>query len=138
MPKNKRVVFDTNVYVSLFAFPGGKLDRLWELAIGRIFDLFVSPFILDEFEEVALTKFHHTKEDVDFLRERILNVAQVVHPSEPVTVISQDHPDNEILSCALAARADVLVTGDKKHLRKLNTFGSIAILLPAEFLGRLP
>ncbi len=138
MKEKKRVVFDTNVYISLFGFPGQTaMVRLWELAVSGRFDLFVSPFILEEFQVVGLTKFHHSESDMEFFMERIINVAKLVYPSENVNVIPQKHPDNKILSCALAAEADFLVTGDKKHLVKLNTFKGISIFLPAEFLNRI-
>ena len=41
------------------------------------------------------------------------------------------------LSCALAAEADFIVSGDKKHLLALRQFQGIPIISPAEFLRRL-
>jgi predicted nucleic acid-binding protein len=43
-----------------------------------------------------------------------------------------------ILECALAAEADFIVSGDKKHLLVLRRFRGIPIVSPAEFLRRLP
>ncbi len=103
-----KVVFDTNIYISLFSFPGKtNLNRLWELAVSRRFELYVSPFILNEFRKVCLTKFHFEEKDIDFFMERILSTAHVVEPSESVDVIPEKHADNEILACAVAAEADV-------------------------------
>ena len=45
----------------------------------------------------------------------------------------EDEPDNRILECALAARADTVVTGDR-HLLKLKRFRDILIASPRQFL----
>jgi len=41
-----------------------------------------------------------------------------------------------VLECALAARADAIVSGDKKHLLALIEFRVIPILGPGDFLRR--
>lgn len=41
-----------------------------------------------------------------------------------------------VLECALAARADWIVSGDKKHLLSLREYRDIPILSPAVFLRR--
>ena len=43
-----------------------------------------------------------------------------------------------VLEFALAASADCIVTGDKKHLLPLRRFRDIPILAPGDFLRRLP
>lgn len=45
--------------------------------------------------------------------------------------------DNQILACALEARADYLVTGDLKHIYPLQNVGRVKIVSPAEFLAIL-
>ena len=48
-------------------------------------------------------------------------------------------PDDEmILECALAAEADYIVSGDKRHLLPLRQFRGIPIVSPPDFLRRLP
>ncbi|MBI5572562.1 MAG: putative toxin-antitoxin system toxin component, PIN family, partial [Desulfomonile tiedjei] len=46
-------------------------------------------------------------------------------------------PDNRILECAVAAQADVVVTGDH-HLLALKTFEGIPIVRLADFLRMFP
>ena len=47
-------------------------------------------------------------------------------------------PDDEmILECALAAEADYIVSGDKRHLLALRQFRGIPIVGPADFRRRL-
>jgi predicted nucleic acid-binding protein len=42
-----------------------------------------------------------------------------------------------VLECALAAEADYIVSGDKKHLLALREFRGISIVSPAEFLRKI-
>ena len=50
---------DTNVLVSAILF-GGKPSRIVELAKDGLIELFVSPFILTEFEDKLKSKFGYT------------------------------------------------------------------------------
>ena len=63
----------------------------------------------------------------------IQEFAQVVRPKATVRVITEDESDNRILECALEARADVVITGDR-HIQQLRTFQGISIVSPREFL----
>ncbi len=54
---------------------------------------------------------------------------------EPVSVkASRDPNDDHILGCALAAGAQILVTGDR-DLLELHPFRGISIATPAQFLA---
>lgn len=53
-----------------------------------------------------------------------------------IDIIKVDPSDNIILSCALTAGAQYIITGDK-HLLSLMTFQKIRILKPKEFLRLL-
>jgi predicted nucleic acid-binding protein len=54
-----------------------------------------------------------------------------------VNAVKEDPDDNRILECALAAGAEVIVSGDG-HLLRLTAYEGIAILTPRDFLGTLP
>ncbi|MGH9434052.1 MAG: PIN domain-containing protein [Terriglobia bacterium] len=46
-----------------------------------------------------------------------------------------DDPDDErVLECAVAAEADAIVSGDRKHLLRLGSFRSIPVYSPRQFL----
>ena len=47
-----------------------------------------------------------------------------------------DPDDDEVLACALAAKADLIVSGDS-HLLNLKSYQGIEIVRPAEALKRL-
>lgn len=52
-----RVVLDTNVYISIFAYPDRPLFQIWEHAIYRRFQLIVSPAIIREVASVLRREF---------------------------------------------------------------------------------
>ena len=132
-----RVVADTNVLISALAFHGGT-RRIWTLAEERRFRLFVSPFILRELETNLCAKLKLPADAVSLLIEEVRLLGTVVEPHGSVAVIRGKEADNRILECALEAEAeaDLIVTGNMKHIRPLGSFQGIAILTPREFLDR--
>lgn len=58
-------------------------------------------------------------------------------PTETRTPGLRDRDDEAVLACALAARADLVVSGDD-DLRALGSHRGIAIVSPAECLLRVP
>lgn len=86
-----------------------------------------------EFRKILEVNFRLSKEEADAAVELVRTSAEVVEPQGRLAVITAKDDDNRIPECAVAAKADFLVTGDKKHVRKLETYGGIEILLPAEF-----
>ena len=65
----------------------------------------------------------------------ITSLAGIFAPVEKISLLEEDPADNRILECALAAGADVIVSGDK-HLLALKTFRDMPILSPAECLEK--
>lgn len=63
--------------------------------------------------------------------------AELVFPTHRATGATTDPDDEKILEAALAAEADYIVSGDKKHLLVLKEYEGIPILSPGEFLRRL-
>ena len=129
-----RVVLDTNVLLSALAFPGSKPDRVLQRVRRGEVELFLSPFILAEFERILRDKFRFTKRQTDERVTAIRHMATLVEPTERITLVAAKDDDNRILECALAARADYLVTGDKEHLLPLRSVGPTQIVTPAAFL----
>ena len=52
-------------------------------------------------------------------------------------MIEGGHPDNRILECAVAANADYLVTGDRRHLLPIGEHGGTRIINARLFLSAL-
>lgn len=72
---------------------------------------------------------------LDELLTRYLNVAIVVEPAT-VPQIVRDPDDDHVLACALAARAELIVTGDD-DLLTIKTYQDIPIVTAAEALRRV-
>jgi putative PIN family toxin of toxin-antitoxin system len=127
-----RIVADTNIYISALNFAGTAEEVL---ALGRagIVEVFISPPILEEIGGVLLRKFRWTAPRVREATRSIRSFATLVHPEESVKVVREDEADDRILECALAARAEAIVTGDQ-HLLKLKRFRGIPIMSPRDFL----
>jgi putative PIN family toxin of toxin-antitoxin system len=131
-----KVVFDTNVYISAFLVPGGQGEGAFRLAhLGR-FDLYTSVSILTETANVLRTKFHQPEQDIQAALKLISRTAHILRPTIRVSAL-RDPPDNRVLECAVAAQADLLVTGDR-HMLKLKEFQEIGIVRLADFLRMFP
>src|ERR1017187_3426275 len=128
-----RIVLDTNVLVSAAITPHGKVSIIMDLVNDGRLELFISPFILYEMDYV-LARYGWDQAKIKEALEAIKEVSEVIEPKVTIDIIKTDPPDNRILECAVAAKADVLVTGDRKHIHPLGTFRSIKILTPSEFL----
>jgi predicted nucleic acid-binding protein len=63
-------------------------------------------------------------------------LATLVTPAAIPTTVRNDPSDDHILACALAAPADLIVSGDA-HLLNLKTFHRISIITAAEAIDRI-
>ena len=66
--------------------------------------------------------------------DRFWSFGLLVIPTENLRIVANDPDDDRILECALAANANVIVSGDQ-HLLKLGRFRTISITTPRQFLG---
>lgn len=66
----------------------------------------------------------------------LTKISELVSPKIALDVIKEDPPDNRILECAIAGKADLIVSGDR-HLRQLKTYQGIPIVRPVDFLRTL-
>jgi len=131
-----QVILDTNVLVSALLF-SGKLGRIVE---GWKFGIFVPVFSRETFDEfrkvLAYPKFSLTVQEIAALIEDdILPFCEVVEIGEEILSVCQDPADDPFLSCAVAASADYIISGDK-DLLTLGNFRSIPIVTVAAFLQR--
>ena len=131
-----KVVFDTNVVASASFWRGAPFDCLAAWAQGRCVAV-VSPALLAEYHETIeeLRLDYPGRKYVAWV-EALTESAELVFPVERASGATPDSDDEMILECALAAEADFVVTGDKKHLLPLRQFRDIPIVNPAEFLRR--
>lgn len=130
-----RVVFDTNIYISALAIPGGNAEDAYLEAVRGTFELYTSVAILTETARVLQMKFDWAEDKVREAVRAISQVATVLRP-RPTLHILKDEPDNRILECAIAAQAEFVVPGDR-HLLALKHHANITMISLAEFLTKL-
>ena len=130
-----RVVFDTNIYISALAIPGGNAEDAYFEAVRGTFELFTSVAILTETARVLQTKFDWEEDKVRKAIRDISQTATVLRP-RPSLHILKDEPDNRILECAIAAQAKYVVSGDL-HLLALTHHADIVMISLIDFLTTL-
>jgi len=119
-----RAVLDTNVLVSAMISSAGN-EALLVLAInqGLVMPCF-SPAILLEYSDVLLRpRFGFSADDVIALMD-LLHRHGSLFETLPVVRSSPDPDDDKFIACALAVKADFLVTGNKKHFPQTEVIGS--------------
>jgi putative PIN family toxin of toxin-antitoxin system len=130
-----RAVADTNVVVSGLLWPGPSRQVLDRARLG-IIELYTSPPLLLELEDVLRRdKLVGRLKLAGSTPRRLLlsysTLAQIVVPQEVPPIIKQDPDDDAVLACALAARAEAIISGDR-HLLDLGRFQAIRIITAAE------
>ena len=123
---------DTNVIVSALVF-GGLPRRIFELVEGGYCELFYAAEIQEETRRVLRDKFGWDEDRLDRYLRTLWSLGKRVVLRHRVNAVREDPDDNRILECALAADADVIVSGDR-HLLKLGAYEGITILTPRDFL----
>ena len=130
-----RVVFDTKIYISALAIPGGNAEDAYLEAVHGTFELYTSVAILTETARVLQMKFDWAEDKAREAVQAISQVATVLRP-RPTLHILKDEPDNRILECAIAAQAEFIVSGDR-HLLALKRHAGITMITLADFLTKL-
>ncbi len=131
-----RVFLDTNLIISALNFPGNERLVL-ELALRGRFEFYLSLFILEEVAGMLVRKFGWDEERTAQAIRVIENAATVIEPLRLPEVIEGGHADNRVLDCAVAASADYLVTGDRRHLLPLGEHRGASIVNAPRFLSAL-
>lgn len=128
----KRVVLDTNIFVSM-ALGGlvGKINDEWRA--GK-FILVVSEDIVSEYLEVLQRpKLRLKSRTIAAIVNRVYRKAEFVMPEEKIFVVLADTSDNKFLEAAITGQTDYIVSGDK-HLLDLTEYQSIPIITAREFI----
>jgi uncharacterized protein len=131
-----RLVFDTNVLLAGI-FTRGVCESLLDLSLGSAeHTILCSQYILDEFLDAAVRKFHAPAAEARRAMDTIRRQVEIVAPLDVTPGACRDADDLPILGTALAAKADSLVTGDR-DLLQLQSFQEIAIVSPRAMLTRM-
>ena len=129
------VVVDTNVMISGLFWGGLPFEVVATCVAGQA-RLAISTEILTEYERVGHE--FQKKHPAVFLGQMLSQVAAtalLVEASPLDGPVCRDPKDEMFIACALAAKADCLVSGDKDLLVLDGKF-SFGIIRPREFLAR--
>ena len=132
-----RAVADTNTVVSAFLWGGVPAEVLAAARAQRL-TLFTSAALIAELEDVLsrekfAARILQVGSTVADLIAGYRALAQLVRTAEIIPV-SRDPDDDQVLACALAADAGLIVTRDQ-DLRTLDPFRTIRILPAREALA---
>ncbi len=135
-----RVVVDTNVVISGLFWRGAP-QQLLNAARSHLIDLFTSPVLLAELSNVLRRdKFAERLAAIGVESNDLIMgyaaLAKVIKPADSISIITDDPDDNSVLECAIAAHADVIVSGDH-HLLKMSSFRNVPILTTHQMLEQI-
>jgi putative PIN family toxin of toxin-antitoxin system len=135
-----RAVIDTNVLLAALLWHGPPHALLAQVRSGSL-GLVSSPALLAELTEVlGRSKFDAILVRSKTSREKALaevrQLAEVIEPPPLPQPVCRDPDDDEVLALAIAAQADLIVSGDN-DLLVLQQFNGIPILNPAQAAAML-
>jgi uncharacterized protein len=132
-----KVVFDTNVVVSAALYEKSLPALLLSLGLEGKIRFFVSPALLNEYVTVLKRpRFKLGEKEITELMGKINRKASIVTPTKRLKIVKGDEPDNRILECAVKAKADFIVTGNKRHF-PFEEFKGSKIVTPREFINSI-
>jgi len=128
-----KAVIDTNVFIS--SFFGGNPRRIIDLWRTEKLTLCLSKDILDEYIEVLGRIGLEGEDELHELLGLFSKGFNLIFTTKTPTInaVEADPDDNKFIECAVAFKADVIITGDKA-LGEVQAYNRIKILTPAQFL----
>ncbi|MCK4641290.1 MAG: putative toxin-antitoxin system toxin component, PIN family [Candidatus Marinimicrobia bacterium] len=127
-----KIVLDTNVLMSgiFFSGPPHEILKLWW--DGQI-ELLISDVIFKEYQRVGLVLAKkYPGIDISSFLNLIQRRAILIDTLVEICNICADSDDDKFLECAVNAKCNMIVSGDK-HLLAVSGFQGIRVLRPKEF-----
>jgi uncharacterized protein len=133
-----RAVLDSSVLVSGFLTDGGTTAALLSRYRQGAFVCCCSPWIVAETERALLRprnmrRYRYRLEDVQQFLDGLAGSAQFFRDATQVPGVTRHPSDDRVIACAVAARAEYLVTGDDDML-VIGEHKGITIVTPRQFL----
>jgi len=129
-----KVFLDTNVLIAAFAARGLCADVFRLAATDH--ELLVGAPVLIEMRRILETKLRMPAPARNDVLQVLRRFVQVPAAKVPIALGIDDPDDEWVVACAIAASADVFVTGDKALL-ELRRVESLPIISPREFWTQL-
>jgi uncharacterized protein len=127
-----RAVIDTNVLVSGLLSPAGN-EAL--ILLGLLKPCFSKEIIEEYAALLARPKFAFPPDEIAAVLSMFRSRGELLAP-ETSAVASSDPGDTKFLLCAEAARADYIVTGNKRHF-PAGSYGATRVVNAGELLDRI-
>ncbi len=134
-----RVVLDTNILIGALITKGTPPDALYQACLRGEIELVTSLAQLGEMAQVLARPRLRRFVDIDEAAAIVENIAAraVVLRELPAVDLSADPNNNPVLATAIAGKADLLVSGDKKHVLSLGAVEGIPIVTARDALNRV-
>ncbi len=135
-----KLVVDTNVVISGLLWLGNP-GRVLEAAATGVLTIYTSIALIDELADTLgkrklAARVLASGLTLEGLLQRYLDVAIAVKAPAVDPVVLADPDDDHVLACALAAQANLIVSGDS-DLLDLKSYRGIPIVSDVEALERL-
>ena len=132
-----KAVIDTNIFVS--SFFGGNPRKIIDRWKTGDLTLCLSAPILEEYAAVLRRLGLEGEDELRELLDLFAKSPNVLFTAETprLSVVLSDPADDKFIECAVALKADIVVTGDAALL-KIDDFAGIRIISPADFLKEYP
>ncbi|MFH1075392.1 MAG: putative toxin-antitoxin system toxin component, PIN family [Pseudomonadota bacterium] len=131
-----RVVLDTNVLVSALLKPHGNPAKILRLILQGDIEIVTNEHIFTEYIDVLRRpRFSLNMDNVQVVMDYLRSVG-INAPTLCESFSLPDIDDEPFLEAALSGKAEVLITGNKRHFPK-SACKKQKVLSPSEFLGEL-
>jgi len=135
-----RLVLDTNVVFSGLLWRGSAYELLTAIRHASEVKLVCSADLIEELADVlsrppSIKQLSAIGKTAKSVLEDYASIVEFVEPAE-ISPTSIDPDDDPVLACALAAAAELIVSGDT-HLLNLKQFHRIQIVDPREAAARI-
>ena len=136
-----QLVLDTNVVIAGMLWKGPPRLLLEAAAEGSV-RLATSAALIDELAQALryrklAKRLSGLKLSASAIVARYALMSEPIAPASIARTVTSDPDDDHVLACALAAKADLIVSGDS-HLLNLKAYQGIPIVAAAEAVKLLP
>lgn len=131
-----KAVVDTNVFVS--SFFGGNPRKIIDLWKTGDLTLCLSAPIVEEYTAVLRRLGLEGQDELGELLELFARGINVLYTARTpkLSIVKADPDDDKFIECAVALKAEVIITGDKA-LRDIGSYMDIRVVSPQKFLKSL-
>ncbi len=128
-----RVVIDTNIFIS--SFFGGNPRKIIDLWKNEKITLCLSNAIFDEYIDVLHRIGMKDEDELEELLSLFSRGFSILFTTKTpkIKIIKDDPDDDKFIECAVALKANAIITGDREILA-IKEYMGIKILTPRQFL----